>query len=274
MTDATEIIVGAVAYHPRVVAVWERFRTYFQDAGIPTDYLLFSNYERLVGALLDGAVDVGWNTNTAYVVADHRVGGGTRLLGMRDVDRDYTTVIAQRREEAEPGLEQLAGRRLALGSRDCGHTTILPLHYLAAAGIDTERDLTVLRYEGDLGKHGDTGGPELRMLEAVQAGEADAAAVSDAVWARLRTDGNPAVSDLELSWRSPIYYHCNFTVLRGFDEGLEEAWIEALLAMDYGDPSLRGAMDLEGVKKWHPADKDGYADLTRAMVAQGYLRGT
>jgi len=271
MSERREVTVGAVAYHPRVVAVWERFRTYFADLGIPTDYLLFSNYERLVDSLLDGSVDVAWNTNTAYVVADHRAGGGTRLLGMRDVDRNYTTVIARRGEDPEPGLEALAGLRLAVGSRDCGHTTILPLHYLAVADVDVERDLSLSRYEGDLGKHGDTGGPELRMLEAVQAGEVDAAAVSDAVWARLRTEGNPIVSGLELSWRSPTYYHCNFTVLPGFDEGREAAWTEALLAMDYGDPSLRNAMDLEGVKKWHRAEKSGYADLAKAMAAQGYL---
>jgi hypothetical protein len=30
-------------------------------------------------------------------------------------------------------------------------------------------------------------------------------------------------------------------------------------------------MDLEGVKRWLPADKAGYADLTEAMRRQGLL---
>jgi phosphonate transport system substrate-binding protein len=38
-----ELTLGAVSYHPRVVTIWERFRTYFGDAGLPTDYVLFSN---------------------------------------------------------------------------------------------------------------------------------------------------------------------------------------------------------------------------------------
>ena len=42
------LLVGAVAYHPRIVTIWERFRDYFEDAGVPTDYVLYSNYERLV----------------------------------------------------------------------------------------------------------------------------------------------------------------------------------------------------------------------------------
>ena len=41
--------------------------------------------------------------------------------------------------------------------------------------------------------------------------------------------------------------------------------------MDYDDPTLRPAMDLEGVKRWLPGDKDGYATLTEAMHEQGCL---
>lgn len=266
-----EILVGAVAYHPRVVAVWERFRTYFREAGLPTDYLLYSNYERLVEALLAGAVDIAWNTNTAYVVAEHRIGGGAQLLGMRDVDRDYRSVVVRRRGEAGTTLADFVGRRFAVGSSDCGHSTILPIHYLAREGVDANTDLSLLRCEGDPGKHGDTGGPELRALEAVAAGEADAGAIADVIWARLRTEGDPVVSDLELAWRSPTYYHCNFTALPDFDQGLAAKWTEVLLAMDYSDPSLRPAMDLEGVKRWHPADKEGYVELAEAMAEQGYL---
>ena len=95
--SATELRLGAVAYHPRIVTIWERFRPYFADAGVPTDYILFSNYERLVDAVLDGTVDIGWNTNTAYVALDHRAGGETRILGMRDVDRDWATVLVMRK---------------------------------------------------------------------------------------------------------------------------------------------------------------------------------
>ena len=47
------ILVGAVAYHPRIVTIWEGFRDYFAGAGVPTDYVLYSNYERLVEALLE-----------------------------------------------------------------------------------------------------------------------------------------------------------------------------------------------------------------------------
>lgn len=269
---AEGVLVGAVAYHPRIVTIWEGFRDYFEGCGVPTDYVLYSNYERLVEALLAGEVDVAWNTNTAYVAAEARIGGDAQVLGMRDVDADFRTVIVTRRGEGFEHSRQLAGKRLALGSRDSGHAAILPLHYLAREGFDAEREAVLVRFDTDLGKHGDTGDSELRVARAVAEGEADAGAIGDATWAAMRSEGFAPATELELAWRSPTYYHCNFTALPAFERGRGERWSEALLAMSYDDPTVRNVMDLEGVKRWLRGDKSGYADLTEAMREQGYLR--
>jgi ABC-type phosphate/phosphonate transport system substrate-binding protein len=254
-----------------VVTIWERFRTYFADTGLPTDYVLYSSYESLVEAVLAGEVDIGWNTNTAYVTLDHRAGGRTRILGMRDVDKDWATVLVMRRGESIDTPAELNGRTLALGSRDSGHAAILPLHYLAEQGLDAERDCELLRFDTDLGKHGDTGDSELHVVRAVSAGDADAGALSDVYFSAFRADGLPEVAELEVAWRSPTYYHCNFTVLDSFDEELGARWSEALRAMDYNDPTLRPAMELESVRHWQPSGREGYVSLTAAMRAQGRL---
>jgi len=268
--NAPELRLGAVAYHPRIVTIWERFRIYFADAGVPTDYILFSNYERLVDAVLDGTVDIGWNTNTAYVALDHRAGGRTRILGMRDVDRDWATVLVMRKGQAPESVADLTGRVLALGSRDSGHAAILPPYYLARDGLDVT-SCRLSRFDTDLGKHGDTGDSELHVVRAVAGGEADAGALSAAYFSAFRAESVPAVADLEVVWRSPDYYHCNFTVLDSLDRELSERWFRALLAMDYDDPTLRPAMDLEGVRRWYPGDRDGYASLQAAMREQALL---
>jgi ABC-type phosphate/phosphonate transport system substrate-binding protein len=267
-----ELLVGAVSYHPRVVTIWERFRDYFDAAGVPTDYVLFSNYERLVEALLGGDVDIGWNTNTAYVALDHRAGGGTRILGMRDVDAGWATVLVMRKGEGVQDVTRLAGRTLALGSRDSGHAAILPLHYLAREGLDAAERCRLTRFDTDVGKHGDTGDSELHVVRAVAAGDADAGALSDAYFSAWRTAGVPDVADLEVVWRSPAYYHCNFTVLDSFDEELGSRWSQALMAMSFDDPSLRPAMELESVRRWLASDREGYRSLTEAMGEQGLLR--
>jgi ABC-type phosphate/phosphonate transport system substrate-binding protein len=267
----SEVLVGAVSYHPRVVTIWERFREYFAEAGVATDYVLYSNYERLVEATLSGEVDIGWNTNTAFVALDARANGATRLLGMRDVDRDWATVLVRRRGEGLADVRELEGRTLALGSRDSGHAAILPLHFLREQGLDATRQCTQLRFDTDVGKHGDTGDSELHVVRAVARGEADAGALSDAYFSAWRSQGVPDVAELEVVWRSPSYYHCTFTALDSIDADLAERWSAALLAMDFDEPSLRPAMELESVRRWHPSDREGYRSLTEAMHAQGIL---
>jgi ABC-type phosphate/phosphonate transport system substrate-binding protein len=272
MSDrARPLLVGAVAYHPRVVTVWEGFREYFRDAGLDVDYVLFSNYERLVDALLEGAVDLGWNTNTAYVTAEVGLGGKALVLGMRDVDAGYATVLVARADDPLTGPGDLVGETLALGSRDSGHAAILPLHFLAADGLAID-EVRLLRFDTDLGKHGDTGDSEQRVVRAVTEGRARAGAIGDATWARLRGDRFLGADGLSVRWRSPSYYHCCFTARPDLDPEVAGRWLELLLAMSYDDPKLRHYMDLEGVKRWLPGDKAGYEALTQAMRDQGYLQ--
>jgi ABC-type phosphate/phosphonate transport system substrate-binding protein len=184
---------------------------------------------------------------------------------MRDVDAEFATVIVTRRGEAFDEVRGLAGRRLALGSRDSGHAAILPLHYLAEQGLDAASESELVRFDTDLGKHGDTGDSELRVVRAVAEGAADAGALGETTLAAFRADRLPAVADLEVAWRSPTYYHCNFTALPSLDQGLAERWQAALLAMSYDDPEIRQAMTLEGVKRWLPGDRSGYEALAAAM---------
>ncbi len=55
------VVVGAVAYDAKVVTIWEGFRGWFRSRGLDLDYVLYSNYERQVEALVAGEVSVAWN---------------------------------------------------------------------------------------------------------------------------------------------------------------------------------------------------------------------
>ena len=260
-----DVRVGAVAYHPRIVTIWEAFLEHFDREGVSTDYILYSNYERLVAALLAGDVEIGWNTNTAFVAYEQRLGTEARILGMRDIDAQFATLIVTRRGEPFGEVGELAGKRLALGSGDSGHAAILPLHYLREQGLDAASECELVRFDTDLGKHGDTGDSELRVVRAVAEGSADAGALGEPTLAVFRSGRVPAVADLEVAWRSPTYYHCNFTAVPSLEDALAQRWEEALMAMSYDDERMRQAMDLEGVKRWLPGDRAGYESLRVAM---------
>ena len=110
---------------------------------------------------------------------------------MRDIDAQFATLIVTRRGETFGEVTELAGKRLALGSRDSGHAAILPLHYLAEQGLDAGSECDLVRFDTDLGKHGDTGDSELRVIQAVADGSADAGALGEPTLAAFRADGCP-----------------------------------------------------------------------------------
>lgn len=263
-----ELLVGAVAYTANVVPIWEGIRDYFRDSPAPMDFVLFSNYERQVEALLAGHIDIAWNTNVAWVRTSRRTNGAARALAMRDTDLTFTTVMVSR---AGAGLDRLSdckGKRVALGSRDSGQARILPLHFLAREGITTD-DVELVIFDSDVGKHGDTGRSDLDALRAVIEDDADVAAVGVNTWASLTAAGDATVSDLQVTWESEHYCHCNFTALPTLDQARAEAWVTHLLAMDWENPDHRRILELEGLTQWKRPELEGYASLIQAMDEQG-----
>ena len=94
------IWVGAVAYDPKVVTIWEGMRRYFhEEAHLPVEVVLFQSYEMQVAALLAGPtdptprIDIAWNTNLAYLQADSWSNHRCRPIAMRDTDLGWMTKI-------------------------------------------------------------------------------------------------------------------------------------------------------------------------------------
>lgn len=265
------ITVGAVAYDPKAVTIWAMMNDFFKAHRIPNDYVLFSNYEVQVEALLNGAIDIAWNTNLAYVRVHRQTSGHCKVLAMRDTDVGFTSVIIAGTNTGIAKLPDVKGKRLALGSRDSGQAAILPAFFLQQNGIDPRVDVHVKRFDLDVGKHGDTGTSEVAVLDAVTKGAADAGAVGDQYWARALSEGLVDRSKVKAIWTSPPYCHCNFTVLeKRYGKDLEE-WTEALLQMDYNDPAHRPIMDLEGLKRWVRPELAGYTPLFEAVEALQYF---
>lgn len=260
------VVIGAVAYTANVVPIWEGIRDYFRGSTTDMDFVLFSNYERQIDALLAGHIDIAWNTNLAWVRTVGLTQGRCRALAMRDIDVTFRSLFVQRAGDGMRDLGDLKGRRLALGSRDSTQAGILPLYFLGRAGLADE--VSVLRFDRDAGKHGDTGRSELDSLRAVIDGEADAAAIGITTWDGIGRD-DLMEGTLEAFWMSPRYCHCNFTTL-DLDEARAESWTVKLLAMDWGQAEQRRIMEMEGLQReWVRPDLDGYASLFRAVEEQG-----
>lgn len=273
------IWIGAVAYNPKVVTIWEGMRKYFhEEAHLPLEVVLFQSYEMQVAALLarpgepSPHIDIAWNTNLAYLQADQWSGHACRAIAMRDTDLGWMTKIVTVNGGPISTLADLKGRTLALGSRDSGHAAILPVHFLEEQGIREGRDYRTLRFNTDLGKHGDTGTSEVEVVRSVLDGRADAGAIGNRFWNTVRNEGLIPEGALREIWSSPAYNHCMFTARPELDPEQERRFVQALLAMNYDNPVHREILDAEGLQRWLTPHLDGYAALREAAVEQGFFR--
>ena len=267
MSDDQTILLGAVAYDPKVVTIWEGIREHFSEQGVAMDFALFSNYERQVEALLQGHIDIAWNTPLAHVRVRQRTGGESHSLAMRDSDRDFRAKLIVHRNSGIKSLKDLEGKTLAVGSSDSTQARILPLYFLAAEGVDVTR-ITLLPFDTDLGKHGDTGSSEIDVLRALHERRADAGTVGDLVWVTEQAAGHIDVNKIEPLWTTPGFDHCMFDAHPGLAAEKIETFKRALFAMRWENPQHRRLLELEGLHEWLPAREEGYRSLEEALKLQ------
>src|SRR5262245_47910189 len=253
--------IGIVAYAPKVVTIWEGIKDYLRSQGFNADWILYSNYPALVEALVAGHVDIAWNTPLAYLQVKEKLGGQCQVLAMRDTDVGFTTVFITQTDSPLRALPDLKGKRFALASRDSSHAAILPLYFLHQNGIYPDTDLTLCRFDTDVGKHGDTGTSEDEVVRAVVNREVDAGALGKATWEAYVAAGRIAPHKVRIFWTSPGYCHCNFTARADFPADLAHRFTRAMLAMDYEQPEQKRIMDLEGLTRSVPGRTEGYQEL-------------
>jgi ABC-type phosphate/phosphonate transport system substrate-binding protein len=298
------VLLGAVAYDPKVVTIWDGFRSWLRDAGgLDFDYVLYSNYERQVSDLVDGRIDVAWNSPLAWVRA-RRLATARGLpltpVTMRDTDCDLRSVVVVRADSPAVSLSDLAGRLVATGAVDSPQATLLPLSLLRSAGLTPGTDVRVRRFDIGVGLHGDHIGGEraaARALFAVDpADRVDAACMIDSNLLLFGREGVLPAGAVRVLAQTPPYDHCTMTAgpsasddetspFAGDDNGGPSSpgaggevtvrsaisrFGELLLGMDYADAGLRPLLDLEGLKQWRPPRLSGYEQLERAVDEAGF----
>lgn len=270
------LILGAVAYDPKVVTIWEGFKVFFQDRGLPFDVVLYTNYERQVEALLAGDIAVAWNSPLAWVrtrrLAEAQ-GRTAHALAMRDSDQDLTSVVLVRGDAPIRTIADLRGRTIATGAIDSPQATLLPLDHLRLHGLAVGTAAAVRRFDLQGGKHGDHIGGEREAVRALVRGEVDAACIIDSNHLLFAGEGTLPPGSTRILTRTEPYDHCNFTALA--EAGAEPAGPLAdlrtlLLGMSYADPAVRPLFDLEGLKAWRSGRTTRYAALEEAVDALAF----
>jgi ABC-type phosphate/phosphonate transport system substrate-binding protein len=273
MSNSETLLLGAVAYDPKVVTIWEGFKAYFSRRGLDFDYVLFSNYERQVESHLAGHFHVAWNSPLAWVrtrrLAAAR-GMQVEAVAMRDTDRDLTSVVVVRNGSGVGSVEDLRGKRVAVGAIDSPQATLLPLSHLRAQGLVPGADFEVVYHDLLGGKHGDHIGGEREAARALVSGGCEAACMIDGNHLLFTGEGTLAAGATRVLTQTEPFDHCNFTVVPAAPEGLVSRFRALLMGMSYDDPEVRPLLDLEGLKAWREGRLEGYEALERAVEEAGF----
>jgi ABC-type phosphate/phosphonate transport system substrate-binding protein len=259
------LVLGAVAYDPKVVTIWAGFRSWLRDEGLDLDVVLYSNYERQVVDLVAGRIDAAWNSPLAWVRARRLAAAAGRQVVpavMRDTDRDLTSVVVVGTGPELTVPQDLKGARLAVGAIDSPQATLLPLELLDRLGVSGD-DVEVVRFDVGVGLHGDHIGGERDAARALAAGEVDAACMVDSNHLLFTREGTLPPGTRILAQTAP-YDHCNLTV-HAEPEPATGRLVELLLSMSYSDPALRPLLDAEGLTRWEPGRDTHYGDLSAAV---------
>lgn len=279
------ILLGAVAYDPKVVGIWDIIRDYSNEYGCKLDYVLFSNYERQVDSLLKGHIDIAWNTNVAWIRTLYATDNKAKAIAMRDTDLHWSTKFVVKKDSKIKNIEDLKGKKLGVGSADSSQANIMAIYYLNKNGlkikesdinnseIDNE-SVNIIRYNSDLGKHGDTGRSEWDVLEGLKNGSLDAGTIGSNTWIRILEEGLYPDGELISFYTSPDFCHCNFTVMPNIDSKISDNFVKMLMSQKKENPVIKKMMAMEGLNEWiitGEKELKGYDTLYEAMREQKLL---
>lgn len=279
------ILLGAVAYDPKVVGIWDIIRDYSNEYGCKLDYVLFSNYERQVDSLLKGHIDIAWNTNVAWIRTLNATENKAKAIAMRDTDLHWSTKFVVKKDSKIKNIEDLKGKKLGVGSADSSQANIMAIYYLNKNGLkikesdinNSEIDkesVNIIRYNSDLGKHGDTGRSEWDVLEGLKNGSLDAGTIGSNTWIRILEEGLYPDGELISFYTSPDFCHCNFTVMPNIDSEISDNFVKMLMSQKKENPIIKKMMAMEGLNEWiitGEKELKGYDTLYEAMREQKLL---
>jgi phosphonate transport system substrate-binding protein len=273
LTIDSALLLGAVAYDPKVITIWTGFRRWFERNGFQMDFVLFSNYERQVESLIGGDLHLAWNSPLAWVRTRRLAaakGVAVEPIAMRDTDRDLTSIIVVRGDSAIRSLSELAGCVVATGAIDSPQSSLLPLHLLRDAGLNPGSDVQIVRSEIGVGMHGDQIEGERAAVRLLMAGTVDAACIIDSNHLLFAREGILPPGSSRILAETEPYDHCVLTAGPTASARQIQRCTELLLSMDYGDPEIRPLLDLEGLTAWLPGRRSGFDQLENAVNAAAF----
>src|SRR5713226_898219 len=159
------------AASPTYIGVFRGLQAHFRRHGIELDWVLYADYNALVEAFVKREIDLAWNAPLAYVKIKRRLRDPCQVVAMRDVDVNFTTHFITHATSGITTVQDLKGKRVALGSRGSMQAGLLPYYFLQQLGLNPAHDLSVCSFYDE--RQGSTHSDERDVVERVGRQEFD-----------------------------------------------------------------------------------------------------
>ena len=110
----SNVKIGAVIYAPKVTVIWGIIADFFKEEGFPVEPVFYKDYVSQIDGLMNGEIDIAWNSPLAWVDAYIRTKGKALDGSMRDTDRDRQTYLVVRKDSGIESIEDLKGKTIGV----------------------------------------------------------------------------------------------------------------------------------------------------------------
>ena len=249
--------------------VFQGLETIFRRRGIDLDWVLYSDYDAMVDAFVNGDIDLAWNGPLGYVKIRRLLDDPCKVIAMRDVDVGFVTHLIAGADTDIVTVEDLIGKRFAFGLRGSEQAGLVPYHMIKEAGLNPQKDLAAVSFYED--RDSQTASDERDVVERVHSGEFDAGAVSRRTLETMAEDGSEAVQQVRAFWSSPPYSHCCFTAQGDIDPKLFDQIETAFLSITGSDEVEQIVLKGEACDSFVPGIQHGWDIIEAAAVDEGLV---
>ncbi len=249
--------------------VFQGLETIFRRRGIELDWVLYSDYDAMVDAFVNGDIDLAWNGPLGYVKIRRLLDEPCRVIAMRDVDVGFVTHLIAGADSDIVTVEDLIGKRFAFGRRGSEQAGLVPYHMIKEAGLNPQNDLAAVSFYED--RDSQTPSDERDVVERVHSGEFDAGAVSRRTLETMAEDGSEAVQHVRAFWASTPYSHCCFTAQGDMDDSVFSQIESAFLSITGSDEVEGIVLKGEACDSFVPGIQHGWDIIEAAAVDEGLV---
>lgn len=248
--------LGLAPRGARTVTAWTALEDWLLGQGLPFEYVLYLDEQRLIEDAVEGRIDLAFVLPLAWIRARRLAwlqGRRVRPLVMREADRDAASLFLVRADSAHRGLTDLCNGSVGVGPEGPRACKLVPELMLRQAGLIPGETVDVRRLRGS-GENPCM--PDL--IRSLAAGELDAMAVDSRRYRTCASMPSGQTGIVRVLARSDRYDLGHIMVSESAPPHLVKRLETLLLTLPPSDRDVRSALQVDDMTHWGEARTSGY----------------